>query len=198
MPAAPSAGSGETRRRATGRPSLVASVAAAVALAAAAAGCGTATHSAYGGLPSFLPRTTVPVDRVVTADTAHPQLAVQGVGVDVDLPGGRTLATAAGPAVPPFVAPPPPAVTATFTVTLARTAGTVPIRIGDFSLSDQLGRLVHPSLVAGESAPPAVAPVGSTVSFQITAVLPTGEGTLHWAPAGGQPVVTWDFVVEND
>jgi hypothetical protein len=149
-------------------------------------------------LPAFLPKVTVPVDRVVTASAEQPQLAVQGVAVEVALPGGRVLATASGPEVPPFLAPPPPSVTATFTVSLAHVTGTVPVRLKDFSITDQLGRTFEPALVVGEPTPPSTAPVGSELTFRVSAVMPTGEGQLHWSPTGSEPIVSWDFIVEND
>lgn len=149
-------------------------------------------------LPTFLPQNTSPVDRVVTATAAHHQLAVQGVEVRVELSSGHVLATVSGPRVPPFVSPPPPTVTATFDITLAQTSGSVPVRPTDFTITDQLGRTYHPSLVTGETAPPSMAPRDRTLRFQVTAVMPTGEGRLHWAPGGGAPLVSWDFIVEND
>lgn len=166
-----------------------------------ATGCGSAHHPpalGFGTLPAFLPRDTVPVDRVVTASATRPQLATQGVAVEVDLAAGRVLATVTGPQVPPFVTPPPPAVTATFTISLARASGTVPVRPSDFTVTDQLGRTFTPTLVTGEPAPPATVASGSAVNFELTAVLPVGEGEVHWAPAGGAPVVSWDFIVEDD
>ena len=152
----------------------------------------------FRSLPTFLPTTGQPVDRVVTASPGHPQLAVQGVAVQLDLPSGSVLATVTGPSVPPFVAPPPPAVTATFTITLANPTGTVAVAISAFTITDQLGRTYHPSLVAGEAAPPAIAPGGRTTTFRLTAVMPTGEGRIYWSPDGGAPIAGWDFIVEND
>ena len=35
------------------------------------------------------------------------------------------------------------------------------------------------------------------MSFELRAVLPTGDGALRWAPAG-KPVASWDFNVEID
>ena len=170
----------------------------------ALAGCGsTAHHQAPLGfrpLPSFLPTSQPPVDQIVTASASRPQLAVQGVAVQVDLPHGQVQALVSGPQVPPFVAPPPPAVTAVFTVSLRAASGTVPIRLSDFTITDQLGRTFRPTLVTGEPAPPADAPTGSPapLTFRLTAVMPTGEGRLHWSPTGGAPLVSWDFIVEND
>jgi hypothetical protein len=148
--------------------------------------------------PSFLPTSSTPVDRVVTASTGHPQLAVQGIGVEVDLPSGRGLVTVTGPKVPPFVAPPPENVTATFDVSITHASGTIPIRLSDFTITDQLGRTFTPSLVQGETPPPSTAAAGATVDFQVNAVMPTGEGRLYWSPTGNTPLVGWDFIVEND
>lgn len=174
-----------------------------VVLMACLTGCGT-SHAAtqpplgFRSPPAFLPKTTEPVDRVVTASATHPQLAVQGIAVKVDLPGGHVLAKVSGPNVPPFVAPPPPAVTATFDISLSQASGRIPIRLRDFTITDQLGRTFRTSLVAGEKPPPAVVSPGRTVAFRVTAVMPTGEGRLHWSPTRGAPVVSWDFIVEND
>lgn len=173
----------------------------AILLVGALTACGSnAPHqrTGLGPLPSYLRTATAqPVDRIVTATHARPQLAVQGVAVDVDLPTGRVQALVSGPAVPPFVTPPPPSVTAVFTITLAHTSGTVPVRLSDISITDQLGRSFHPTLVVGEKPPPATAPTGSTLTFRVTAVMPTGEGRIYWSP-GGKPIVGWDFIVEND
>lgn len=152
----------------------------------------------FRSAPAFLPSTTTPVDRVVTASTAHPQLAVQGIAVEVHLPSGHVLADVTGPKVPPFVAPPPPAVTATFEVTLAHVTGTIPVRLRDFTITDQLGRTFHPTLVARERQPPPTVSSGHALTFRVAAVMPTGEGRLHWTPTGTSPVASWDFIVEND
>ncbi len=152
----------------------------------------------YRSLPTFLPTTATPVDRVVTATAGHPQLAVQGVPVKVELPAGQVLATISGPHVPPFVTPPPPAVTATFDVSLARASGHIPIQLSDFTVTDQLGRTFHPTLVEHAPTPPSTTSPGHTETFQLTAVMPTGEGRIYWAPTHSSPVVGWDFIVEND
>lgn len=149
-------------------------------------------------LPAFLPRTAAPVDRVVTATASHPQLAVQGVAVRVDLPAGRVLANVTGPQVPPFVSPPPPEVTGIFELSLSDASGNVPVRVSDFTITDQLGRTFSPTLVVGEKPPPAMVSPGQVVKLRLTAVLPTGEGSIHWAPTGTRPLVSWDFIVEND
>ena len=147
--------------------------------------------------PAFLP-TAAPVDQVVTASPGKPQLAVQGVAVQVDMPSGQVLATVTGPHVPPFVAPPPEQVTAVFDLSLKNVSGSVPIRLDDFTITDQLGRTFHPTLVLNETPPPSTLTTGHDLDLQVTAVMPTGEGRLYWAPTQTTPFVGWDFIVEND
>lgn len=152
----------------------------------------------YRPLPTFLPTDTAPVDRVVTASPSQPQLAVQGVGVEVKLPAGRVLVTVTGPHVPPFVSPPPPQVTAVFDVSLARATSSVPVRLADFTITDQLGRSFHPTFLTEKPAPSDTLQAGHGVTFQLTAAMPTGEGRMYWSPTHGSPIVGWDFIVEND
>jgi hypothetical protein len=152
----------------------------------------------FRSLPSFLPSSATPVDRVTTASPGHPQLAVQGVGVQVDMSSGHALTTVTGPQVPPFVAPPPKDVTAVWDISLTHVSGTVTIRVSDITITDQLGRNFHPTLVLHETPPPSTVTAGRTLDFQVTAVMPTGEGRLYWAPTQSTPFVGWDFIVEND
>lgn len=188
--------------------SVAAAAVLAVVTVAGLAACSNSSHPAappssqpplgFRSAPSFLPTATEPVDRVVTATPAHPQLAVQGVGVEVDLASGHGLVTVTGPKVPPFSAPPPPAVTATFAVTISQVSGTIPITPADLTITDQLGRSFHPILVAGEKQPPPTLAAGRSLTFHVTAVMPTGEGRIYWSPTRHHPVVGWDFIVEND
>lgn len=152
----------------------------------------------FRSLPSFLPTTASPVDRVTTASPGHPQLAVQGVAVQVVTPSGQALATVTGPQVPPFVAPPPETVTAVWDVSLTHVTGTLPVRLSDITITDQLGRNLHPTLVLHEKPVPSTVTAGHTLDFKVTAVMPTGEGRLYWAPTQSTPFVGWDFIVEND
>ena len=154
----------------------------------------------YGSLPRWLPRQTVTVGRVVTATAAHPWLAVEGDTVRSDLSRGHVLVTAVGPAVPEEGAFPVPRTSpCIFTVTFARGAGSVPLAATAFTITDELGHVQHPhvSLQSG-AAPPAAVGAGQPLSLTVGDVLPTGNGTLHWAPAGRTPLVSWDFDVEID
>jgi hypothetical protein len=82
-------------------------------------------------------------------------------------------------------------------VTLAEPAGVVPVDAGAFSIIDGQGQVHEPQIAAGAPAPPATAPAGQTISFELSAVLATGPGTIRWAPQGS-PVASWDFTVEID
>jgi hypothetical protein len=188
------------------RPRSALAVGLGLVLTIALASCSTAAkpheHASQAPLgfrapPAFLP-TAAPVDQVVTASPGHPQLAVQGIAVQVDMPSGQVLVTMTGPHVPPFVAPPPKQVTAVFDISLNHVSGTVPVRVDDFTITDQLGRTFHPTLVLNETPPPSTLTGGHDLNLQVTAVMPTGEGRLYWAPTHGSPFVGWDFIVEND
>ena len=170
-------------------------------------GCGTTPSAAavtepplgYRSVPAYLSTVSAaPVDQVMIASAGHPQLAVQGVAVRVALPSGTALMNVVGPTVPPFVAPPPPTVRTTFTITLDDVSGQIPVRLSEFTITDQFGHSFDPTLVAGEAALPPTVAAGGHLTFQVTGVMPTGEGRLHWTPRPGIPLVSWDFVVEND
>ena len=161
---------------------------------------GAPPASRYGGVPSWLPTPKVSVGRVATASPARPWLAVEGDSVRVVLPHGQALATAVGPAVPEEGQFPVPATTpCTFTVTLASVSGSIPLRPAAFTILDEQGQLHYPKVTAQDGRPPAAsAAPGTSVTLTISAVLPTGNGQLQWAPQGGRPVVSWDFDVEID
>ncbi len=154
----------------------------------------------YGGLPSWLPKPKLPVDRIVAASAAHPALAIQGDTVSVHLARGQTMATAVGPAVPEEGRFPVPATSpCSFTVSLAAGRGTVPIRPQAFTILDELGRIHHPRVTSRNGAPvPAHLEPGRIITLTVRAVLPTGGGRLRWAPDGTRPIVSWDFDVEID
>jgi len=154
----------------------------------------------YGQIPAWLPKAAVPVGRTVEASAAHPWLAIEGDTVSVHLAQGRVMATTVGPAVTEEGAFPVPATTpCAFTVTLTAASGAVPVSPRAFTILDELGHLHHPRVTAaGGGSPPARVARGRTVTLTVTAVLPTGNGRLRWAPAGATPIVSWDFDVEID
>lgn len=165
-----------------------------------AIGTPNASTAKYGGLPAWLPKTKTPVGQVLHASRAHPALSIQGEAISVDLGHANVLATAAGPSVPEEGRTPVPETSpCTFIVSFAHASGTVPIAANQFGFVDEHGRVRHPRISATDGGPPPrqVAP-GQTVSLALKGVLPTGDGALAWAPDGGRPIASWDFVVEID
>jgi hypothetical protein len=160
----------------------------------------SASSGRYGQLPSWLPKAKVPVDRIAQASPAHPWLAIEGDTVAVHLAGGRTMATAVGPAVPEEGQFPVPATTlCAFTVTFTSTSGRLPLNASAFTILDEFTRLHHPRVtVSSGGVLPRVLSAGHSVTLTISGVLPTGNGQLRWTPVGTKPIVSWDFDVEID
>lgn len=156
--------------------------------------------SKYGGLPSWLPKSRVNANQILSASGSHHVLAIQGNTVSVTLPQGKALVTAVGPEVPEEGRFPVPATSpCTFVVTFAAATAAIPLDSGAFSLIDDSGHVRHPRMSAmnGGQAPSRVQP-GKTVSIKLHDVIPTGDGGLAWTPSGTKPIVTWDFTVEID
>jgi hypothetical protein len=164
-------------------------------------GCGSAPGPAeptYGDLPTFLGSATAQVDTVLTGTTARPALSAQGEEVQVELAGATVLMNVVGPDVPGEGLPEvTETTTCTWTVTLSGATAPIALSVGDFSSRDHLGTTYRPTLVAGQPAPPARVLPGQRVTFELRAIMRTGEGLMTFSP-GGHPVAAWDFVVEND
>jgi hypothetical protein len=158
-----------------------------------------AAGETYGSLPTFLPTSSVRSDSELTGTTARPALTTQGDSVRVMLADSWVHAMVSGPQVPGEGLPyRTRATTCTWTVTLIGATKTMPITIADFDALGHLGTVFHVALVAGQPVPPAVLAPGRTVTFELRAVMPTGEGLMRWAPGGKQIKASWDFIVEND
>ncbi|MDP9028348.1 MAG: hypothetical protein M3N46_12520, partial [Actinomycetota bacterium] len=156
--------------------------------------------AAYGTLPSYLPKSSITPDSVLSGSAERPALTVEGDAVDVRLAHGATVrATVTGPVVPgeglPYRAE---ATTATFQVTLEAASTSIPLGLEQFHAVDHFGAISQLTPIPGQPGPPATIEPGQTVSFEVRAVIVTGEGILQWAPDQRHPVATWDFVVEND
>jgi hypothetical protein len=157
----------------------------------------SAAHYSYGGLPSWLPKSSTPTNKVLHASAQRPQLAIEGDVVHVALNAGvSTTVVMVGPQTPPFVAPPPPSTTATLAISLSDTTGVVALRARDFALIDGNGRIYHPATFVGGRRGVLVTS-SATTSVRIRQYMAVGSGSIRWAPAG-HPVVTWEFTVEND
>jgi hypothetical protein len=160
----------------------------------------TASGGKYGKLPSWLPKPTVQVGRVVQASAAHPRLGIEGDTIVVHVGSGRVTATAVGPQVPEEGKFPVPATSpCAFDVTLTKATTTIALPRADFTVLDEQGHLhyLHITAHGGGRAPAAIRP-GQTVTLVMRAVLPTGSGTLRWSPRSPRPVASWDFDVEID
>jgi hypothetical protein len=181
-----------------GAAAVVASSVLGVGIAEAVGGTG---HPAarYGGLPSFLPASSLRPDSTLTGTVARPALTSEGDAVRARLAHGSVLITVSGPVVPgeglPYQAT---ADTATWTVTMSHATGVVPVSAKAFSTVDLLGKTYRPALVSGQPQPPAMVRPGHQVSFELRVVMPVGEGMMRWAPVRRGLLATWDFVVEND
>ena len=149
----------------------------------------------YGGTPGWLQHATAAVGRTLAASSAHPALAIVGDPVSVDLTGGRMLARVGGPSILNQGRFPVRTTSlCTFTVTLTATSGVVALTGATVTLVDEHGHVHHPAM----SAMPEHLVAGQTVTLRVHDVLPTGNGRLQLAPAGGRPIVAWDFNVEFD
>lgn len=163
------------------------------------AGPSPSTEPTFGDLPTFLGSGTAQVDSVLTGTTGRPALSAQGEAVQVQLGNGAVRVNVVGPDVPGEGLPEvTETTTCTWTVTMTGATAPIPLSIGDFTSRDHLGLTYRPKLVPGRPAPPARVLPGQTVSFELRAIMRTGEGLMTWAPGGGLPAAAWDFVVEND
>ncbi len=138
-------------------------------------------------------------DGVLTGTRVRPALTSEGDTVLAHVGGGTVLATVTGPEVPgeglPYQAR---ATTCTWTVTLSRATAPVAIRAADFTALDHVGAVYRTNFVPGQRRPPAILAAGHSVTFELRAVMLTGEGLMRWAPGGEHIIAKWDFEVEND
>jgi hypothetical protein len=180
---------------------LAAALAVSIAVTAGGGGPSASVSSTkYGGIPSWLPKPRIPVNRVVQASAAHPWLGIEGDTISVHLPGAHVLVTAVGPTVPEEGRFPVPATSpCTFSVTFTVLAGTIDLSARSFTILDELSHLHLPHVtVAGGLPIPRFLAAGDTVTLIVRDVLPTGGGQLRWAPSGAKPIASWDFDVEID
>lgn len=178
-----------------------------VVAAGALAGCAasapehryTVAELRSGSLPSYLPEAAAS-DRVLVGTADHPALTEQGDAVDLHLQDGRTVRGAvSGPVVPGEGLPvEKEATTATFTVTLTAASAPIALDATQFRATDHLGHVYPLAAVPGADPVPSEVAPGRTVSFELRAVMITGEGILQWAPDAARPLAAWDFVVEDD
>jgi hypothetical protein len=157
------------------------------------------------GTPAFIPRDTIAVGRIVTATPSHPQLAIQGDSVLLDLPSGRGLATLNGPLYNnKYVGTNDPTIPAAFVLTFTKTHGTIPFARDDFAILDQLGNNIVPRIrVEGGGPLPKKVDAGRRLTLIMTTIISVGDGSIVYNPTGivkpgHKPLVGWDFIVEDD
>lgn len=159
----------------------------------------TKDPDAYGALPSFLPTDTDQPNSLLVADIRHPAVTSEGDDVEVHLASGSVRMTVVGPEVPGEGLPVQPEdTTCTWTVTMSHATAPVRIRIADFNTLDHLGTIYRVAAVPSRPAIPAVLQPGRSVSFELRAAMPTGEGVMRWSGGTKNVLSSWDFVVEND
>jgi len=174
--------------------------AAPVSAASASAAPPASSNATYGTLPSWLPRATVPVGRVVQASATHPWIGIEGDTVSVDLAGHRVNATLVGPQVPKEGQFPLPKTTpCTFFLTLTNATGQIPISAADLAIFDEQGHRYTPRVrsLTGAAAPTHLGP-GQSVTVRLDTILPTGAGEVVWTTNGTAPLVSYEFVTEID
>jgi hypothetical protein len=163
-------------------------------------GGGSKPAATYGKPPSWLPKAAAPTDHLVTATRGHPKLAVEGDTVRVDLAHGQVDTTVVGPVVPEEGKfPVPPTSPCSFTITLTRVTGSVPLSAAAFTILAENGELYRPRVLGPNGGPvPRDVKPGHTVRLSVRAVLPTGGGQVRWTPETRAPISSWDFDVEID
>ena len=157
------------------------------------------------GVASFLPRSTTRVNRIVVATRSHPKLAIAGIGVELHLAGGETLATLNGPLYNnKYVGTNDPTVPAKFLLTFTRVHGEIPLTAKDFTVLDQQGNNIVPRIrMRGGGRMPGQLRSGHRLTLVLSTVISAGDGSIVYNPtgitrAGRRPLVGWDFIVEDD
>jgi hypothetical protein len=139
------------------------------------------------------------VDQTLVGTVAHPALTVEGDYVKARTANFSVLAVMNGPVVPGEGLPHQASfTTCTWTISLSHVVGKVPISVADFDSIDHRGVVYKPYLVPGQPKLPSVLLPGHSLTFQIRAVMPVGEGLMRWAPNGNNIIAKWDYQVEND
>jgi hypothetical protein len=160
----------------------------------------TKRNTTYGALPSWLPQVSIPTGRVVSASSTHPWTAIEGDTVIAHLPHGTAAVTLTGPEIPVIGRVPTPKTERTrFLITVSHVRGAVPLRSQSLTVVDEHGHLHGVALtpIGPQHSDATSRPVSSSLS-QFFVVLPAGDGAVRWAPEGGLPLITWDFVADYD
>jgi hypothetical protein len=176
-----------------------------VACAAVLAGCahGGATPAAaartqtagIGDWPTFLP---TPSDAGRShGSAADPAMSYAGSPVVITLDQGTVTANVQGPTFPAGTKLGATQVACTFAVVLSDASRAVALDTARFDVLDHQGTAHALQPASGQTLPATVQP-GQTVTLDLVATVPAGEGQLRYAPDGTHTAAAWDYVVETD
>jgi hypothetical protein len=159
-------------------------------------------HRGYvaGNPAKWLPKQQLdqPVDRTLVGTYASPAVTLAGDDVRVQTPTFSAVAVVIGPAVPgEGLSFQPTYLTSTWTVHIWEVKGHISLSAKDFDSVDYAGTEFKLHVPQGGTMPTSVA-TGQQVTFQLRAVVPTGESLVRWAPNGKNVIAKWDNQVEND
>lgn len=156
-------------------------------------------NDTYGSLPTYLPTNAVDNNAPIRGRAGSPAVTSEGDQVVASVHGVRVVAEISGPVVPGEGLPDPPeATTCTWHVRMRVTGGSLPLAAADFNSLDHLGTIYRVTGVPGQPRIPASVRPGHPASFELRAVMPTGEGVMRWSPDRRTILGEWDFTVEND
>ena len=153
------------------------------------------TGSGSGDLPSFLPTPTA--NSVAHGSADSPAMSYPGSPVIVQLATGLVTVDVEGPALPADTQLNAVQVVCTFAITLRDSDTTVPLDASQFDVLDHTGGL-HPLALASSTTVAAQVGPHETVTFKLSATLPSGEGLVRYHPMAGVVVAAWDYVAETD
>ncbi|HEY0117194.1 MAG TPA: hypothetical protein VGC04_00265 [Cellulomonas sp.] len=187
-----------TRRTTTTAALLVVGGVAVLSGCSAAGAAPAPTDTAgIGGWPTFLPTPTPGAQ--ARGDVTDPAMSYAGSPVLVTLPSGTTLtADVQGPSYPPDEGAGADSVPCTFTIELRDASAPVDLSAARFDVVDSETGADHLLQPAGGTAIPGTVEPGRTVTFDLVATVPSGEGFVRFAPDGTRDVAGWDYVAETD
>jgi hypothetical protein len=160
------------------------------------------SHHGYvsGNAAKWLPKEQLdkPVDSTLIGTYAYPAITVAGDEVRVRTRTFSALAVVTGPAVPgEGLSYQPSFITSTWTVHISDVKGYIPLSAKDFDSIDHLDREYQLHVPQGATMPASIS-TGQQATFQLRAVVPTGESLVRWAPNGNNIIAKWSNQVEND
>jgi hypothetical protein len=156
----------------------------------------SAEDSGIGAWPTFLP---TPTDGgMAHGSAADPAMSYAGAPVVVDVDDkGTVTANLQGPTYPAGTKVGSVAVECTYRMVLSDASETVSLGTARFDVLDHEGAVHVLRPASGDPLSATVQP-GQTVTLDLVATVPSGEGLLRYAPDGTHAAAAWDYVAETD